>query len=60
MDVCEGPAVDACQRRVAQREHFGVDDGEHGLAAAVAVSQRVPQQVQQTLGEVDGRQQAEG
>lgn len=47
------------QRRGAEREELGVDDGEHGLKAAVAVSQRETQQVQQALGEADGGQQVE-
>lgn len=46
----------SCQRSVSEGEEFGVDDGEHGLAAAVAVTQREPQQVQQALRQTDGRQ----
>lgn len=38
---------------------FGVDAGEHGLAAAVAVTQGELQQVQQALWEAGGRKQAE-
>lgn len=33
------PAVNSCQCRLSEGEQFGVDDGEHGLTAAVAVSQ---------------------
>lgn len=40
------PAVHSCQGGVPEREQLGVDDGEHGLAAAVAVTQRELQQVQ--------------
>lgn len=46
----------SCQCGVTQGEEFGVDGGEHGLTAAVAVAQREPQQVQQALWEADGRQ----
>lgn len=51
--------MNSCQCGVTEGEEFGVDDGEHGLTAAVAVSQGEPQQVQQALRETDGRQQAE-
>lgn len=47
------------QCSVAEGEEFGVDDGEHGLATSVAVSQGELQQVQQALWEADGRQQVE-
>lgn len=47
------------QRCGAQREEFGVDGGEHGLKAAVAVSQWETQQVQQALGEADRGQEVE-
>lgn len=50
--------MNSCQHGVAQGEDFGVDAGEHGLAAAVAVSQGEAQQVQQALWEAGGRQQA--
>lgn len=53
------PAVHSCQSSVTQGEEFWVDDGEHGLAAAVTVAQWELQQVQQALWEGDGRQQAE-
>lgn len=49
----------AGQRRGTQWEEFGVDGGEHGLKAAVAVPQRETQQVQQALGEADGGQHVE-
>lgn len=49
----------SCQCGVTEGEEFGVDDGEHGLTAAVAVSKGELQQVQQALWEADGRQQAE-
>lgn len=45
------------QDGVPQGEGFGVDAGEHGLAAAVAVSQGDTQQLQQALGEAGGRRQ---
>lgn len=51
--------MDSCQRGVTEREEFGVDDGEHGLAAAVTMSQREVEQVQQALWEGDGRQQVQ-
>lgn len=47
----------SCQGGFTKGEEFGVDDGEHGLAAAVAVTQGELKQVQQALGERDGRQQ---
>lgn len=47
------------QGGVTEGEELWEDDGEHGLAAAVAVSQRELQQVQQALWEGDGRQQVE-
>lgn len=53
------PAVHSCQSGVTEREEFGEDDCEHGLTAAVAVSQGELQQVQQALWEADGRQQVE-
>lgn len=53
------PAVHSCQDCVTEREEFGVDDGEHGLAAAVAVTQGELQQVQQALWEAYGRQTVE-
>lgn len=53
------PAVDSGQHRVTQREKLGIDDGEHGLAATVTVTQRELQQVQQALWEDDGRQQVQ-
>lgn len=53
------PAVHPRQRRGAEGEELGVDDGEHGLKAAVAVSQRETQQVQQALREADRGQQVE-
>ena len=49
----------SCQGGVTEGEEFRVDDGEHGLAAAVAVTQRELQQVQQALWEGDGGQQIE-
>lgn len=51
--------MDSGQRRVTQREKLGIDDGEHGLAATVTVTQRELQQVQQALWEDDGRQQVQ-
>lgn len=51
------PAVHSCQGCVTQREELGIDDGEHGLAASVAVTQRELQQVQEALWKSDGRQQ---
>lgn len=53
------PAVHSCQDCVTEREEFGVDDGEHGLAAAVAVTQGELQQVQQALWEAYWRQTVE-
>lgn len=53
------PAVHPCQGGVAEGEQLGVDDGEHGLAAAVAVAQGELQQVQQTLWEYDGRHEVQ-
>lgn len=52
------PAVNSSQHGVAEGKEFGVDAGEHGLAAVVAVSQGELQQVQQVLWEAGGRQQA--
>lgn len=49
----------SCQCGVTEGEEFGVDDGEHGLAATVTVSQGELKQVQQALWEGDGRQQVE-
>lgn len=49
--------MNSCQHGVAEGKEFGVDAGEHGLAAVVAVSQRELQQVQQVLWEAFGRQQ---
>lgn len=49
----------SCQHGVAKREEFGVDGGEHGLTAAVAVSKGEQQQVQQSFWEADRRQQAQ-
>lgn len=53
------PAVHPGQRCGPEREEFGIDDGEHGLKAAVAVTQGEPQQVQQALRETDRGQQVE-
>lgn len=53
------PAVHSCQRGVTEGEEFGIDDGEHSLTAAVAVSQGELKEVQQALREGDGRQQVE-
>lgn len=50
--------MDSRQHGVPQGEEFGVDAGEHGLAAAVAVSQREAQQVQQALWEAGEGQRA--
>lgn len=49
--------MNSCQQGVAEGKEFGVDAGEHGLAAVVAVSQGELQQVQQVLWEAGGRQQ---
>ena len=48
--------MDSRQSCLSQGEKLGVDDGKHGLAAAVAVSQRALQEVQQALRQQDGRQ----
>lgn len=45
-----GPAVHPSQRGLPQGEELGVDDGEHGLAAAVTVAQGPAQHVQQAPG----------
>lgn len=43
----------SCQYGVTEGKEFGVDDGEHGLTAAMAVPQGKKQQVLETLGDVD-------
>lgn len=49
--------MNSCQHGVAEGKEFGIDAGEHGLAAVVAVSQGELQQVQQVLWEAGGGQQ---
>lgn len=49
--------MNSCQHGVTEGKEFGVDAGEHGLAAVVAMSQGELQQVQQALWEAGGRQQ---
>ena len=51
--------MNSCQGGVTKGEKFGVDDGEHGLAATVTMTQGEMQQLQQALWEGDGRQRAE-
>lgn len=51
--------MNSCQHGVTEGKEFGVDAGEHGLAAAVAVSQGELQQVQEALREAGRRQQVE-
>ena len=52
------PAVHPSQWGLSEGEELGVDDGEHGLAAAVTVAQGAQQYVQETLGQQEGRQEA--
>lgn len=45
------PPVHSSQCCVSEREEFGVDDGEHGLTAAMAVTQRTLEQLEQAGGQ---------
>ncbi len=47
----------SCESGLSERKQFRVDDGEHGLTAAVTMSQRPPDHIQQTLGQQEGRQE---
>lgn len=52
-----GSLVHSCECGFSERKQFRVDDGEHGLTAAVTMSQRPPDHIQQTLGQQERRQE---
>lgn len=45
------PPVHSSQCGVSEAEEFGVDDGEHELTAAMAVTQRTLEQLEQAGGQ---------
>lgn len=51
------PPVHSSQCGVSEGEEFWIDNGEHGLTAAMAVTQRTLEQLQQAGGQQERRQE---